>query len=202
MNYLNNANKALELGKEKGAKALLSKHYKQEHKNQWLADKQAEYDAMYPATRQYTEEEYQEYVDSSEEGHTILPIEECKVAIEYITVDEEGNEVRTPAEYLTFSEWINETVVITEAVEAEYDEDGMVLVEAVAEVTEPVRPYMEDTEENIEALVSAYIGSKYSECRASAYPSIEEQLDYIYHNGVEAWKNDIIEPIKTKYPKG
>lgn len=36
--------------------------------------------------------------------------------------------------------------------------------------------------------------------RVAAYPSIEDQLDYIYHNGVEAWKNDIIIPIKEKYP--
>jgi len=37
--------------------------------------------------------------------------------------------------------------------------------------------------------------------RRTAYPSVGEQLDYIYHNGVEAWKTDIIQPIKDKYPK-
>lgn len=37
--------------------------------------------------------------------------------------------------------------------------------------------------------------------RAAEYPSLAEQLDYIYHNGVEAWKTDIIDPIKTRYPK-
>ena len=37
--------------------------------------------------------------------------------------------------------------------------------------------------------------------RRAAYPSIEEQLDYIYHNGVEAWKTDIIDPVKAQYPK-
>jgi hypothetical protein len=26
-------------------------------------------------------------------------------------------------------------------------------------------------------------------------------LDYIYHNGVESWKTNMITPIKTKYPK-
>lgn len=37
--------------------------------------------------------------------------------------------------------------------------------------------------------------------RKKAYPAIEEQLDYIYHNGIEAWKKDVIDPIKEKYPK-
>tara|TARA_R110002012_G_scaffold223477_1_gene395449 strand:- start:43 stop:336 length:294 start_codon:yes stop_codon:yes gene_type:complete len=37
--------------------------------------------------------------------------------------------------------------------------------------------------------------------RAAAYPSWEDQLDNIYHNGVDAWKVDI-KKIKDKYPKG
>ena len=42
----------------------------------------------------------------------------------------------------------------------------------------------------------------YIDRRASEYPSIAEQLDYIYHNGIEAWKADMILPVKNKYPKG
>ena len=42
----------------------------------------------------------------------------------------------------------------------------------------------------------------YKEQRAMAYPPLTEQLDYIYHNGIEAWKTDIINPVKAKYPKG
>lgn len=33
------------------------------------------------------------------------------------------------------------------------------------------------------------------------YPSLEEQLDYIYHNGIEAWKTDMINPVKARFPK-
>ena len=33
------------------------------------------------------------------------------------------------------------------------------------------------------------------------YPSTEEQLDYIYHNGVEAWKTDMIDAVKNRFPK-
>lgn len=43
--------------------------------------------------------------------------------------------------------------------------------------------------------------SQYATKRKLEYPSTEEQLDYIYHNGVDAWKADIIDPIKNKYPK-
>ena len=36
--------------------------------------------------------------------------------------------------------------------------------------------------------------------RKKAYPSWEDQLDYIYHNGLDAWKT-MIQNIKEKYPK-
>jgi hypothetical protein len=41
----------------------------------------------------------------------------------------------------------------------------------------------------------------YKEKRAQEYPAIADQLDYIYHNGIDAWKTDMIDPVKTKYPK-
>ncbi len=41
----------------------------------------------------------------------------------------------------------------------------------------------------------------YIKQRASEYPPLTEQLDYIYHNGVEAWKTNMIQPVKDKYPK-
>lgn len=41
----------------------------------------------------------------------------------------------------------------------------------------------------------------YKILRASAYPSYSEQLDYIYHNGVDAWKTDIVDPVKAQYSK-
>ena len=36
--------------------------------------------------------------------------------------------------------------------------------------------------------------------RKKAYPSWEDQLDYIYHNGIDGWKATI-KTIKDKYPK-
>ena len=40
----------------------------------------------------------------------------------------------------------------------------------------------------------------YVEKRSSEYPSVIDQLDSIYHNGVEGWKAEI-QKIKDKYPK-
>ena len=46
------------------------------------------------------------------------------------------------------------------------------------------------------------LNANYVNNRLEAYASLAEQLDYIYHNGIEAWKTDMIDPVKTKYPKG
>lgn len=48
---------------------------------------------------------------------------------------------------------------------------------------------------NTEAAAIAYQGQRKAE-----YPSIEDQLDNIYHNGIDAWKATI-KTIKNKYPK-
>lgn len=41
----------------------------------------------------------------------------------------------------------------------------------------------------------------YRKQRAAEYPPYWEQLDFIYHNGIDKWKTDMIDPIKNKYPK-
>ena len=48
-----------------------------------------------------------------------------------------------------------------------------------------------------EALVAA---NAYKEQRAQTYPSIADQLDTIYHEGIDAWKATIA-AVKEKYPK-
>jgi hypothetical protein len=53
-----------------------------------------------------------------------------------------------------------------------------------------------------EAAVQAYIdANKYKEQRASEYPPIVDQLDMIFHNGIDVWKEQI-QAVKDKYPKG
>ncbi len=40
----------------------------------------------------------------------------------------------------------------------------------------------------------------YSKRRKEEYPSIEDQLDILYHEGFDSWK-ETIQVIKEKYPK-
>ena len=50
--------------------------------------------------------------------------------------------------------------------------------------------------------VNAWVDpDQYKYDRASAYPSIADQLDKIYHEGIDAWKADIA-AVKNQYPKG
>jgi len=49
-------------------------------------------------------------------------------------------------------------------------------------------------------LQTAYNNNKYQRNRASEYPSIVDQLDDLYHNGIDGWKTTI-KAIKDKYPK-
>ena len=44
------------------------------------------------------------------------------------------------------------------------------------------------------------VTTAYDIARQAEYPPLEEQLDKIYHGGVNAWKADI-KAIKDKYPK-
>ena len=49
-------------------------------------------------------------------------------------------------------------------------------------------------------LQTAYDNNKYQRNRKKEYPSIENQLDEIYHNGIDSWKAKI-KITKDKYPK-
>tara|TARA_R100000781_G_scaffold110862_1_gene76614 strand:+ start:462 stop:758 length:297 start_codon:yes stop_codon:yes gene_type:complete len=46
-----------------------------------------------------------------------------------------------------------------------------------------------------------YAKVKYKDDRRNEYPEWGIQLDYIYHNGIDKWKTDIVDPVKKKYPK-
>ena len=46
-----------------------------------------------------------------------------------------------------------------------------------------------------------YAKVKYKDDRKLEYPDWGTQLDYNYHNGIDKWKTDIVDPVKTKYPK-
>lgn len=51
------------------------------------------------------------------------------------------------------------------------------------------------------AAVNAWVDpNTYKYQRAAEYPSIADQLDTLYHDGLDAWKAQI-KTIKDKYPK-
>jgi len=57
-----------------------------------------------------------------------------------------------------------------------------------------------DIEAKMAELQTEYDNNKYQRDRAAEYPSVVDQLDDIYHNGVDGWKTTI-KAIKDKYPK-
>ena len=50
-------------------------------------------------------------------------------------------------------------------------------------------------------LKAAYDAKDYQRKRAAEYPSTNDQLDDLYHNGIAGWKATI-KTTKDKYPKG
>ena len=62
--------------------------------------------------------------------------------------------------------------------------------------------WLEGTSEISKADIKAKMTSmEYIPKRQAEYPSIADQLDDIYHNGVDEWKKTI-KAVKDKYPKG
>ena len=57
-----------------------------------------------------------------------------------------------------------------------------------------------DIEAKMAELQTEYDNNKYQRDRAAEYPSIKDQLDDIYHNGIDGWKTTI-KAVKDKYPK-
>ena len=57
------------------------------------------------------------------------------------------------------------------------------------------------TDDELNAAYTAWKNAnQYKDNRVAEYPSIEDQLDTIYHSGVAGWKTKI-KAIKDKYPK-
>lgn len=58
---------------------------------------------------------------------------------------------------------------------------------------------IEVNKEELEKRLEKYF-SNYVNARKIAYPSIEDQLDLIYHKGIDSWKY-MISKIKDEFPK-
>ena len=64
------------------------------------------------------------------------------------------------------------------------------------------KPTEKECTDGLAALQAAWDleNDSYKSKRRAEYPSLEDQLDDIYHNGIDAWKSTI-KTIKDKYPK-
>jgi uncharacterized small protein (DUF1192 family) len=66
--------------------------------------------------------------------------------------------------------------------------------------TEQTQPTDAEITAEVARLQAEYKAKEYQRKRAAAYPSIADQLDTIYHEGIDAWKAEIA-AVKTEYPK-
>jgi len=66
------------------------------------------------------------------------------------------------------------------------------------EIEKPTREAVFAEQERLQKIEDA---NAYKTQRASEYPTIADQLDLLYHGGMDAWKA-AIQAVKDKYPKG
>ena len=74
---------------------------------------------------------------------------------------------------------------------------GDVLEWLDSEQTEPTKS---ELAKEVTRLQGIYDNNVYQRKRLEEYPSMADQLDDIYHNGVDEWKKTI-KVVKDKYPK-
>jgi len=72
-----------------------------------------------------------------------------------------------------------------------YDADTLIATQGELKVVDPAVE---------QQLLDDYNKIKYKDERANAYPDIKEQLDKIYHEGIDAWKTTI-KAVKDAHPK-
>ena len=64
-----------------------------------------------------------------------------------------------------------------------------------------LQAWLDESEENDIVDDMSNQDTHYKAQRKQEYPDFAEQLDHIYHNGVDSWKENVIDPIKARYPK-
>ena len=66
--------------------------------------------------------------------------------------------------------------------------------------TNTTAPTDAEIDAEVALLQAEYEAKEYQRQRATAYPSIADQLDTLYHGGYEAWKATIT-AVKEEFPK-
>ncbi len=62
------------------------------------------------------------------------------------------------------------------------------------------KPSRQEVEEELKKLEVEWENTNYQRYRALEYPSIQDQLDTLYHQGYDGWKEEI-NKVKEQYPK-
>jgi len=78
------------------------------------------------------------------------------------------------------------------------DANNKIVSEHGAATTETIEVATDDS--RYVTWVNELKAQEYIYKRLEEYPSIAEQLDNIYHNGIDKWK-ETIKAVKDKYPK-
>ena len=101
--------------------------------------------------------------------------------------------------------FIPETIIINAILAIKADAQVSVRGEDVNQITWHDGNPTNITKEQILAkqteLQAEYDSQDYARKRKSEYPSFADQLDKIYHDGIDKWKDEMIKPVKDKYPK-
>jgi hypothetical protein len=161
-NYRELAEKQLAAGKPlTKVKSSLDKHFKQIDKQEFYKAQKAEYDELFPTHTPTMEvsgscdkADFDEVMNERKE-------DEEDIITNIQTVDTDGFDYSfdiafkidysEDETYVTLEQYRNETIVITEAIEAVYDEEGIEVSKYIPEVTEAIRPYIElDVTERVE----------------------------------------------------
>ncbi len=58
-----------------------------------------------------------------------------------------------------------------------------------------------EIETKADAILAEWDAQSYARNRQAEYPDWGSQLNKIYDDGIDAWKTDMVDPIKAKYPK-
>ena len=63
------------------------------------------------------------------------------------------------------------------------------------------QPTESEIDAEVARLQAEYDAQKYARNRKAEYPDTGTQFNKIYDDGIDAWKADMVDPIKAKYPK-
>ena len=67
--------------------------------------------------------------------------------------------------------------------------------------SEQTQPTQAEIDAEIIRLQAEYDAQEYARNRASEYPDTGEQFNKIYDDGLTKWKSEMVDPVKTKWPK-